>query len=93
MCLGVFVLIFKLLKNSKKNILLCIDVMEELICFFLVCVEGFDKVEIIGFCLDMDNDFKIWVGIIYFFVCYNVIGDKVELFFVEFVKLCGIFLS
>lgn len=68
MWFGVFVFMFKLLKNCKKNIFLCIDVLEELMCLFFVRVEGFDKVEIIGFCLDMDNDFKIWVGVIYFFV-------------------------
>ncbi len=38
----------------------------------------------------MDNDFKTWVGIIHSFARQNVIGDKVELPFVEFAKLCGI---
>lgn len=38
----------------------------------------------------MDNDFKTWVGIIHSFARHNVIGDKVELPFVEFAKLCGI---
>ncbi len=38
----------------------------------------------------MDNDFKTRVGIIHSFARHNVIGDKVELPFVEFAKLCGI---
>ena len=38
----------------------------------------------------MDNDFKTWVGIIHSFARHNVTGDKVELPFVEFAKLCGI---
>ncbi|MFP1556992.1 hypothetical protein ACLB1T_00545 [Escherichia coli] len=38
----------------------------------------------------MDNDFKTWVGVIHSFARHKVIGDKVELPFVEFAKLCGI---
>lgn len=41
----------------------------------------------------MDNDFKTWVGVIHSFARHKVIGDKVELSFVEFAKLCGILQS
>ncbi|EIB4631739.1 RepB family plasmid replication initiator protein, partial [Salmonella enterica] len=63
---------------------------EELTRLSLARAEGFDKVEITGPRLDMDNDFKTWVGVIHSFARHKVIGDKVELPFVEFVKLCGI---
>ena len=89
MRLGVFVPTLKSLKNSKKNTLSRTDATEELTRLSLARAEGFDKVEITGPRLDMDNDFKTWVGI-HSFARHNVIGDKVELPFVEFAKLCGI---
>lgn len=49
--------------------------------------EGFDNIQITGARLDMDNDFKTWVGIIHAFAKHRVIGDKVTLPFVEFVAL------
>lgn len=86
MRLGVFVPTLKSLKNSKKNTLSRTDATEELTRLSLARAEGFDKVEITGPRLDMDNDFKTWVGIIHSFARHNVIGDKVELPFVEFAK-------
>lgn len=79
MRLGVFVPTLKSLKNSKKNTLSRTDATEELTRLSLARAEGFDKVEITGPRLDMDNDFKTWVGIIHSFARHNVIGDKVEL--------------
>ncbi|MDY9199039.1 RepB family plasmid replication initiator protein [Escherichia coli] len=90
MRLGVFVPTLKSLKNSKKNTLSHTDATEELTRLSLARAEGFDKVEITGPRLDMDNDFKTWVGVIHSFAKHKVIGDKVELPFVEFAKLCGI---
>lgn len=90
MRLGVFVPTLKSLKNSKKNTLSTTDATEELTRLSLAKAEGFDKVEIVGPRLDMDNDFKTWVGIIHSFAKHKVIGDKVQLPFVEFAKLCGI---
>ena len=85
-----FVPTLKSLKNSKKNTLSKTDATEELTRLSLAKAEGFDKVEITGPRLDMDNDFKTWVGIIHSFAKHKVIGDTVELPFVEFAKLCGI---
>ena len=65
MRLGVFVPTLKSLKNSKKNTLSRTDATEELTRLSLARAEGFDKVEITGPRLDMDNDFKTWVGIIH----------------------------
>lgn len=90
MRLGVFVPTLKSTNNSKKNSLSTTDATEELTRLSLAKAEGFDKVEIIGPRLDMDNDFKTWVGIIHSFAKHKVIGDKVQLSFVEFAKLCGI---
>lgn len=90
MRLGVFVPTLKSLKNSKKDTLSKTDATEELTRLSLAKAEGFDKVEIVGPRLDMDNDFKTWVGIIHSFAKHKVIGDKVQLPFVEFAKLCGI---
>lgn len=90
MRLGVFVPTLKSLKHSKKNILSHTDATEELTRLSLARAEGFDKVEVTGPRLDMDNDFKTWLGVIHSFARHKVIGDKVELPFVEFAKLCGI---
>lgn len=90
MRLGVFVPTLKSLRNCKKNTYSRTDVTEELIRLSLARAEGFDKVEIIGPRLDMDNDFKTWVGIIHSFSKTEINADKVKLSFVEFAKLCGI---
>lgn len=92
-CSGAPAFISKLSKNSKKNISLCIDVMEESMCSLSVCVEGPDKAETIGFCSDTDNDPKIRAGTTYLPVCYNATGDKAESFPAEPVKSRGTFLS
>ncbi|MDQ0431170.1 hypothetical protein ABIC12_002851 [Pantoea agglomerans] len=92
MRLGVFVPTLKSLKNSKKNTFSTTDATEELTRLSLAKAEGYNKVEIIGPRLDMDNDFKTWVGIIHSFAKHKeqIVGDKVQLSFVEFAKLCGI---
>lgn len=90
MRLGVFVPTLKSLKNSKKNTFSRTDATDELTRLSLARVEGFNKVEITGPRLDMDNDFKTWVGIIHSFARHKVIGDKVEFSFVKFAKLCGV---
>ncbi|WP_326972821.1 RepB family plasmid replication initiator protein [Candidatus Pantoea carbekii] len=92
MRLGIFVPTLKSLKNNKNKTFISIDATEELTRLYLAKAEGFEKVEIVGPRLDMDNDFKTWVGIIHSFAKHHnkIIGDKVQLPFVEFVKLCGI---
>lgn len=90
MRLGVFVPTLKSLKNSSKGTISVTDATEELSRLSLARAEGFDRVEIVGPRLDMDNDFKTWVGIIHSFASYKVEGDKVQLPFVEFAKMCGI---
>ncbi|MXP68007.1 RepB family plasmid replication initiator protein [Pantoea sp. Aalb] len=92
MRLGVFVPTLKSLKNVKNKTFTTIDATEELTRLYLAKAEGFEKVEIVGPRLDMDNDFKTWIGIIHSFSKYQnkIIGDKVQLPFIDFAKLCGI---
>ena len=66
------------------------DVTQDLKQLSLVRSEGYDNIKILGARLDMDNDFKTWVGIIRAFATHECLGDTVTLSFVEFAKLCGI---
>ena len=66
------------------------DASAELKQLSLAKAEGYEDIRISGLRLDMDNDFKTWVGIIHAFAKHKVVGDTVTLPFVEFVRLCGI---
>ncbi len=66
------------------------DASAELKQLSLAKAEGYEDIRISGVRLDMDNDFKTWVGIIHAFAKHKVVGDTVTLPFVEFVRLCGI---
>ncbi|MBK0004266.1 RepB family plasmid replication initiator protein [Erwinia sp. S38] len=90
MRLGVFVPTLKSLKNSTKDATSRTDATEELSKLTLAKAEGYTNIEILGPRLDMDNDFKTWVGIIHSFAKHKVSGNRVELSFVEFARLCGI---
>ncbi len=90
MRLGLFVPTLKSTARGRTGQMSSMDVTEELKQLSLVKSEGYENIKITGARLDMDNDFKTWVGIIHAFAKYNVLGDSVTLPFVEFVKLCGI---
>lgn len=90
MRLGVFVPTLKSLKNNNKDTFSKTNATEELSKLSLAKAEGFTNIEILGPRLDMDNDFKTWIGIIHSFAKHKVTGNRVELSFVEFAKLCGI---
>ena len=90
MRLGLFVPTLKSTSKGRKGLMVTTNATEELKQLSLVTSEGFDNIQITGARLDMDNDFKTWVGIIHAFAKYKITGDKVSLPFVEFVKLCGI---
>ncbi|MBS2140851.1 RepB family plasmid replication initiator protein, partial [Escherichia coli] len=89
MRLGVFVPTLKSLKNSKKNTLSRTDATEELTRLSLARAEGFDKVEITGPRLDMDNDFKTWGGTFLSFPVNTVLGAKLNIHFFRLEKLLG----
>jgi len=90
MRLGLFVPTLKSTARGRKGQMATMDATAELKQLSLVTSEGFENIQITGARLDMDNDFKTWVGIIHAFTKFKVIGDKVTLPFVEFTKLCGI---
>ncbi|PHM69536.1 replication protein RepA [Xenorhabdus sp. KJ12.1] len=90
MRLGLFVPTLKSTNRSKRNLMASMDATDELKQLSLAKSEGYTNIKITGERLDMDNDFKTWVGVIHSFAKHKVIGDKVTLKFVDFIKLCGI---
>jgi hypothetical protein len=90
MRLGLFVPTLKSTARGRTGLMASMDVTSELSQLSLVKAEGYENIKITGARLDMDSDFKTWVGIIHAFARHKIIGDSVSLPFVEFVKLCGI---
>lgn len=89
MRLGLFVPTLKSTGKSKANRKNVTDATEELIQLSIARSEGYTDVRITGSRLDMDTDFKVWLGIIRSMSEYGVKNDTLELSFVEFVKMCG----
>ena len=90
MRLGLFVPTLKSTARGRKGQMVSMDASAELKQLSLAKAEGYEDIRISGVRLDMDNDFKTWVGIIHAFAKHKVVGDTVTLPFVEFVRLCGI---
>ncbi|EEF2419621.1 RepB family plasmid replication initiator protein [Salmonella enterica] len=89
MRLGLFVPTLKSTDKSKANSKNITDASEELVQLSIAKSEGYTDVRITGSRLDMDTDFKVWLGIIRSMSEYGVKKDVLELSFVEFVKMCG----
>jgi len=89
MRLGLFVPTLKSTGRSKANRKNVTDATEELVQLSIAKSEGYTDVRITGSRLDMDTDFKVWLGIIRSMSEYGVKKDTLELSFVEFVKMCG----
>jgi hypothetical protein len=89
MRLGLFVPTLKSTSRSKANRKNVTDATEELVQLSIAKSEGYTDVKITGSRLDMDTDFKVWLGIIRSMSEYGVKSDTLELSFVEFVKMCG----
>lgn len=89
MRLGLFVPTLKSTGKSKANRKNVTDATEELVQLAIAKSEGYTDVKITGSRLDMDTDFKVWLGIIRSMSEYGVKSDTLELSFVEFVKMCG----
>ncbi|HBC0018034.1 TPA: protein RepA [Enterobacter hormaechei subsp. xiangfangensis] len=51
--------------------------------------EGYDDIKIIGPRLDMDTDFKVWIGVIRAFSEYGLSANKISLSFSEFADFSG----
>ncbi|HGY5112041.1 RepB family plasmid replication initiator protein [Enterobacter hormaechei] len=89
MRLGLFVPTLKSTGKSKANRKNVTDATEELVQLSIAKSEGYTDIKITGSRLDMDTDFKVWLGIIRSMSEYGVKKDSLELSFVEFVKMCG----
>lgn len=89
MRLGLFVPTLKSTGKSKANRKNVTDATDELVQLSIARSEGYTDVKITGSRLDMDTDFKVWLGIIRSMSEYGVKKDTLELSFVEFVKMCG----
>lgn len=89
MRLGLFVPTLKSTGKSKANRKNVTDATEELVQLSIAKSEGYTDIKITGSRLDMDTDFKVWLGIIRSMSEYGVKKDSQELSFVEFVKMCG----
>ncbi|WIL44535.1 replication initiation protein (plasmid) [Pantoea agglomerans] len=67
-----------------------IDATESLSRLSIVEGEGYNQIQIYGPRLDMDTDFKVWVGIIYALSNKKLDNDdQLELNFADFAKYCG----
>ncbi len=66
-----------------------IDVSELSSTFEFARVEGFTDIKISGERLDMDTDFKVWIGIVKAFSKYGISSNRIKLKFSEFARDCG----
>ncbi|EEB5495345.1 RepB family plasmid replication initiator protein [Salmonella enterica] len=85
MRLGVFVP--KPTKNQPEN--KEIDASSIFSQLEIAQAEGYDNIKITGPRLDMDTDFKVWIGVIYSFSKYGLSSNTIQLSFQEFAKACG----
>ncbi|HHA3594151.1 TPA: RepB family plasmid replication initiator protein [Salmonella enterica subsp. enterica serovar Newport] len=85
MRLGIFVPTPPAAKNRNTSI----DATELLGNLAIVKAEGYDDIKISGPVLNMDTDFKVWLGVILAFSKYGLSTNKISLKFSEFAKFCG----
>lgn len=85
MRLGVFVP--KPTKSQGNNNI--VDASELFSQLELARAEGYDNVKIGGPRLNMDVDFKVWIGVIFAFSKHGLKTNKIQLKFTEFAKGCG----
>lgn len=85
MRLGVFVP--KPTKSQGENNI--VDASELFSQLEIARAEGYDHINISGPRLNMDSDFKVWIGVIYAFSRYGLASNKIEMKFTEFAKGCG----
>ncbi|WP_154943639.1 RepB family plasmid replication initiator protein [Klebsiella grimontii] len=89
MRLGLFVPTLKGTKNSKRNKSNEIDASKELVQLEVARSEGYSDIKITGPRLDMDHDFKTWVGVVRSLAEYGESSGRVELSITKFAKFCG----
>lgn len=86
MRLGVFVP-----KPSRKKGMTSdnIDASNDLSQLEIARAEGYDNITIKGERLDMEIDFKVWVGVIHAFSKYGLNSNTIDVPYLKFAKLCG----
>ncbi|EHG2928438.1 RepB family plasmid replication initiator protein [Salmonella enterica subsp. enterica serovar Typhimurium] len=89
MRLGLFVPTLKGTKHSKRNRPNEIDASKELVQLEVARSEGYSDIKITGPRLDMDHDFKTWVGVVRSLAEYGEASGRVELSITKFAKFCG----
>ncbi|MRT15243.1 RepB family plasmid replication initiator protein [Enterobacteriaceae bacterium RIT711] len=89
MRLGLFVPTLKSTGRNKNNRTNTTDATAELVQLSIAKSEGYTDIKITGSRLDMDTDFKVWLGLIRSMSEHKIVGNKLKLSFVEFVKMCG----
>lgn len=89
MRLGLFVPTLKGTKFSKRNRPNEIDASRELVQMEVARSEGYTDIKITGPRLDMDHDFKTWVGVVRSLAEYGESNGRVELSITKFAKFCG----
>lgn len=89
MRLGLFVPTLKGTKYSKRNRPNEIDASRELVQMEVARSEGYTDIKITGPRLDMDHDFKTWVGVVRSLAEYGESNGRVELSITKFAKFCG----
>lgn len=89
MRLGLFVPTLKSTGKSEANRKNITDATEDLVQLSIARSEGYTDVRITGSRLDMDTDFKVWLGTVRAMSGYGVKEDTLKLSFVEFIKMCG----
>ncbi|MDK9604597.1 RepB family plasmid replication initiator protein [Lelliottia wanjuensis] len=89
MRLGLFVPTLKTTDRAKRLTKTTIDATEELIQLKISQAEGYENVTITGTRLDMDSDFKTWIGVVRSIAEYGNSDGMVEMSITELAKLCG----
>lgn len=87
MRLGLFVPTLKGTKNSSRNKSNMIDASRELVQLEVARSEGYSNIKITGPRLDMDHDFKTWVGVVRSLAEYGEPTGRVELSITKFAVL------
>ncbi|MBT0722509.1 RepB family plasmid replication initiator protein [Rosenbergiella collisarenosi] len=89
MRLGLFVPTLKGTKNSKRGNRNQIDASTELVQLDVAKSEGYTDIKITGQRLDMDHDFKTWVGIVRSLTEFGDAAGRVDISIIKFAKYCG----
>ena len=89
MRLGLFVPTLKGTRNSKRNRSNQIDASQELVQLEVARSEGYSNIKITGPRLDMDHDFKTWVGVVRSLAEHGDESGNVQLSITKFAKFCG----